>query len=82
MTNAELNYIMADFKPIADKIRDFIKRNNIRHVSIDTYTDSPMIQLNIFSDVPNEKDLFGVEKCIYLENEIITKEKIILNREA
>lgn len=82
MTNSELNYIMADFKPIADEIRDFIKRNNLKHVSIDTYTDSPTIQLNIYSDVPNEKDLFGVEKCIYLENEIITKEKIILNREA
>lgn len=82
MTNSELNYIMADFKPIADEIRDFIKRNNLRHVSIDTYTDIPTIQLNIYSDVPNEKDLFGVEKCIYLKNEIITKEKIILNREA
>ena len=82
MTNSELNYIMADFKPIADEIRDFIKRNNLKHATIDTFTDSPMIQLNIFSDMPNEKDIFGVEKCIYLENEIITKEKIILNREA
>ncbi len=77
MNNAELNYIMTEFKPIADSIKEFSKKHGFEHVSVLDYGFE--LEMDIFNDIPDDPKHFYVDKFFYKENEI-RKETILLER--
>jgi hypothetical protein len=79
MNNAELNYIMAEFKPIADSIREFTKKHGFDHISIMDYGKIDMLEFSIFHDIPDDNKHFYVDNFFYKENEI-NKETTLLER--
>ena len=79
MNNAELNYIMAEFKPIADSIREFTKKHGFDHISIMDYGKINMLELSVFHEIPDDSKHFYVDNFLYKENEI-NKETTLLER--
>ena len=79
MTNAELNYIMAEFKPIADSIKEFSKKHGFDHVSIMDYGKINMLEFSVFHDIPDDNKHFYVDNFFYKENEI-SRETTLLER--
>lgn len=79
MNNAELNYIMAEFKPIADSIKEFTKKHGFRHISIIDYGKINMLELSVFNEIPDDNKHFYVDNFFYKENEI-NKETTLLER--
>lgn len=79
MTNAELNYIMAEFKPIADSIKEFSKKYGLDHISIMDYAKINMLEFTIFHDIPDDNKHFYVDNFFYKEKEI-SRETTLLER--
>lgn len=79
MTNAELNYIMAEFKPIADSIKEFTKKHGFKHISIMDYGKLNKLELSVYHDIPDDNKHFYVDVFFYNENEI-TKETTLHER--
>ena len=79
MNNAELNYIMAEFKPIADSIKGFAKKYGFRLISIMDDENIDRLELSIFHDIPDDNKHFYVDNFFYKENEI-RKETQLLER--
>lgn len=79
MNNAELNYIMAEFKPIADSIREFTKKHGFSHISIIDYGKIKMLELSVFHEIPDDNKHIYVDNFFYKENEI-SKETTLLER--
>ena len=82
MTNTELNYIMAEFKPIADSIREFTKKHGFDHISIMDYGKINMLELSVFHEIPDDSKHFYVDNFLYKEKEIRKETLLLEHKEA
>lgn len=82
MNNAELNYIMAEFKPIADSIREFTKKHGFDHISIMDYGKINMLELSVFHEIPDDSKHFYVDNFLYKEKEIRKETLLLEHKEA
>ena len=82
MNNAELNYIMAEFKPIADSIREFTKKHGFDHISIMDYGKIDMLELSVFHEIPDDSKHFYVDNFLYKEKEIRKETLLLEHKEA
>jgi hypothetical protein len=82
MNNAELNYIMAEFKPIADSIKEFTKKHGFNHLSITDYGKINMLELSVFHEIPDDSKHFYVDNFLYKEKEIRKETLLLEHKEA
>lgn len=82
MNNAELNYIMAEFKPIADSIKEFTKKHGFKHLSITDYGKINMLELSVFHEIPDDSKHFYVDNFLYKEKEIRKETLLLEHKEA